>query len=147
MPGGRPSKFQSIDLDQVKSVATRGWTDQEMADHFKVDVRTWYRWKLEHEEFCQALKDWKSQADLRVERSLFERAIGYCHPDEKIFNDSGKPLVVPTTKHYPPDTTAAIFWLKNRNPEAWRDKQELQVLGVDIAERLERGRKRVRDMG
>lgn len=65
------------------------------------------------------------EADAVIAQKLFHRAKGYEHPEDKIFNDSGKPLVVPTVKHYPPDTTAAIFWLKNRQPKKWRDKQEI----------------------
>lgn len=127
MPAGRPSEYDSIDLDQVKALATRGWTDQEMADFFGVHVSNWYRWKGRHEAFREALKDWKAEADARVERSLYERAIGYSHPEDKIFNDGGTPLVVPTTKHYAPDTTAGIFWLKNRDRENWRDRQDVDA--------------------
>jgi hypothetical protein len=138
MPAGRPTKFDKLDLDQVKSLATRGWTDQEMADHFKVARSTWSKWKIEHPEFSDTLKDWKDEADKRVERSLYERALGYNHPQDKIFNDSGKPLIVPTIKHYPPDTTAMIFWLKNRQPEDWRDKVETEHSGKIGFEGIER---------
>ncbi len=55
---------------------------------------------------------------------MYERATGYSHAEDKIFNDGGEPLIVPTTKHYPPDATSAIFWLKNRQPAKWRDKTE-----------------------
>ena len=57
---------------------------------------------------------------------LYKRAIGYEHDEDKIFNNQGEPLIVPTTKHVQPDTTAAIFWLKNRQPARWRDKQEIE---------------------
>lgn len=123
---GRPSKFDSLDLDKVRKVASKGWTDAEMADFFEVTEQTWNNWKLAHEDFFESLKEWKAEADLRVERSLYERAIGYSHPEDKIFNDGGEPLVVPTRKNYPPDTTAAIFWLKNRQSGNWRDKQETE---------------------
>lgn len=129
----RPSKKDALDLEQVKKLAVMGWTDEQMAAFFDVDVRTWLRWKAKDETFCQALKDWKDEADERVERSLYERAMGYSHPEDKIFNNEGVPLVVPTTKHYPPDTTAMIFWLKNRQPENWRDKREHEHTGADGA--------------
>jgi len=73
----------------------------------------------------QVLKRGKDKADTNVIESLYRRAIGYSHPEDKIFNNNGKALIVPTTKHYAPDTTAAIFWLKNRRPEEWRDRQEI----------------------
>jgi hypothetical protein len=123
MGAGRPSKYDSLDLDKVSIVARKGWTDAEMASFFEVDVATWHRWKLKHVEFCDALKDWKTEADARVERSLYERATGYSCPEDKIFNNNGEEMIVHTTKHYPPDTTAAIFWLKNRDKENWRDVQ------------------------
>lgn len=124
---GRPSKFDTLDLKQVEKVARRGWTDADMADFFGVTERTWNNWKVAHDTFFQSLKEWRAEADERVERSLYERATGYSHPEDKIFNDGGEPLVVPTRKHYPPDTTAAIFWLKNRQPEKWRDKTEIEA--------------------
>ena len=68
--------------------------------------------------------DWKAVADHRVERSLYERACGYSHTEDKIFIHEGKPIIVPTVRHYPPDPTSMIFWIKNRQPEQWRDKVE-----------------------
>jgi hypothetical protein len=125
--GGRPSKFGTLDLAQVEFVARKGWTDEEMAKFFGVAVSTWYLWKVEHAEFSDALKDWKTEADARVERSLYERALGYEHPSEKIFQHDGQPVIVPFQEKYPPDTTACIFWLKNRQSDHWRDKQELDI--------------------
>lgn len=129
--GGRPSKFDGIDLDSVALLAKRGWTDAEMAEFFKVNRDTWYEWKNRHPEFSEALKDWKVEADARVERTLYEKATGYEHPEEKIFCNEGVITRAETVKHYAPDTTAAIFWLKNRQPEQWRDRRELDVREID----------------
>lgn len=140
MPGGRPSKYGSLDLEKVSVVAKKGWTDAEMSSFFDVDVATWHRWKIKHIEFCDALKDWKQEADAKVERSLYERATGYSCPEDKIFNNNGEPMVVKTSKHYPPDTTAAIFWLKNRDKENWRDVQgrehsgDMSIAGYELSE-------------
>lgn len=123
--GGRPSKYDTLDMAKVAMLAKRGWTDAEMAEFFGVAEATWYNWKDAHPEFLEALKDWKEEADARVERSLYERATGYSHPEDKIFQHNGEPVVVPTVKHYPPDTTAAIFWLKNRKREQWRDRHDI----------------------
>lgn len=125
MPAGRPSKKDKIDYKQVEKLALAGWTDEQMAEFFEVDRRTWMRWKATDDKFCHALKEWKREADQRVERSLYERARGYSHPEDKIFQYEGQPVTVPTIKHYPPDTTAAIFWLKNRQPHDWRDRREI----------------------
>lgn len=127
-PGGRPSKFDSIDLEQVEKLAVLGWTDEQMAGFFKVTPQTWHNWKKAHPKFFDALKNWKDQADKRIERSLYERAMGYSHPDTKFATHEGvitdqKEYI----KHYAPDTTACIFWLKNRNTKEWRDKRELDM--------------------
>ena len=101
----------------------------EVADFFHIDVRTLYRWKNESPKFCQALKAGKAAADERVERSLFARALGYEHDEVDIRMFEGRIIQTPIRKIYPPDTTAAIFWLKNRKPDQWRDKQEIDHSG------------------
>ena len=126
MPAGRPSKYKDEYAEQARKLCEFGATDQELAQFFEVGLTTIERWIAKHQEFRGALKAGKEKADDRVERSLYQRAIGYSHPEDKIFNDGGEPLIVPTVKHYPPDTTAAIFWLKNRRKEDWRDKQEVE---------------------
>lgn len=126
---GRPSKFDTIDLEQVKRLATAGKTDKEMAEYFKVALSTWSKWKVEKPDFMEALKGWKDEADKHVEESLYKRAMGYCHEEEKVFCSNGEIVTHKTIKHYPPDTTACIFWLKNRQPDQWREKQEVQHSG------------------
>lgn len=128
---GRPSKFQPEFIAQAEKLCKLGATDMEIADFFEVEVRTLYRWKAEHEGFCQALKSGKDQADERVERSLFARAIGYEHDDMDIRVVEGVVVQTPIRKHYPPDTTAGIFWLKNRRSAEWRDKVQQEHTGAD----------------
>jgi hypothetical protein len=74
------------------------------------------------------LKIGKAEADSRVERSLYERANGYTYDAVKIFMPAGakKPIYAPYVEHMPPDPTSMIFWLKNRDPERWRDVQQLE---------------------
>ena len=128
---GRPSKIDKINFKQVEILAKRGFTDVEMSDFFEVTERTWNNWKNKNSDFFQSLKNWKEIADEKVERSLYERATGYSHDEDKIFNIDGVPLIVPTKKHYPPDTVAAIFWLKNRKPSEWQDKRNQEISGKD----------------
>lgn len=135
---GRPTKYTEIDLKQVSKLARKGWTDMQMADFFEINVATWYRWKGKHEEFCEALKEWKAHANENVERSLYERALGYSHSEDKIFKSAGeKPTIVTTVKQYPPDPMAAKLWLTNREPDKWRDKVDVNAtMGVKLPELL-----------
>jgi hypothetical protein len=126
---GRPSKYQPEHKQIARMMGRLGATDAQLAEAFEVAESTIHLWKKEHPEFSEALKDGKKEADSAVERSLFERATGYSHPEDKIFQYEGAPVVVPTTKIYPPDVTACIFWLKNRKPKDWRDKQEIEHSG------------------
>ena len=120
---GRPSSFKPEYVDQARRLCEVGLTDQEIADFFEVDVYTIHRWKHGFPEFCHALKNAKDVADERVERSLYHRAIGYSFEAEEVFQYQGEIVRAKVRKHLPPDTTAAIFWLKNRRKEAWRDVQ------------------------
>lgn len=122
--GGRPSKYKPEFAKQAKFLADKGCTDLEVAAFFEVALSTVSLWKLKHPEFSEALRLGKAEADSRVERALFERATGYSHPDTHVSSYLGEVTLTPVMKHYPPDSTAMIFWLKNRKPENWRDKPE-----------------------
>ena len=90
-----------------------------------------------------SLKVGKDIPDQNVERSLYQRAIGYSHPDVDIRVVDGDVVQTEIVKHYPPDTTAAIFWLKNRKPKDWRDKQEVELnVNGSLADRLDRAKAR-----
>lgn len=125
MSGGRPSLYRPEYVVQAEKLCKLGATDVELADFFEVDRTTIWRWSQQHEEFCNALKAGKAASDDRVERSLYAKATGYTHEAVKIFQYEGEPVIVPYREHIPPDTTAAIFWLKNRRPAEWRDRQEI----------------------
>lgn len=119
--GGRPSKKDSINMEQVKKLYLAGWDDKQVADFIGVTEQTINNWKIKDHSFFESLKDWKLQADEKVERSLYERACGYKHKAIKIFQYEGKIITADYIEHYPPDTTSCIFWLKNRQPQLWRD--------------------------
>lgn len=131
MTAGRPTVYSEDYPKQAKKLCSLGATDIEIADFFEVDVRTIYRWKHDHDEFCQALKGGKDEADTRVQRSLYQKAIGYEQDEVKIFMPAGseEPVYAPFRAKIAPDTTAAIFWLKNRNPNEWRDKATTEIEG------------------
>ena len=123
--GGAPTLYKDEYAMQVEKLCLLGAIDSELADFFNVCEATINNWKNDYPEFLESIKRGKQLADANVANRLYNRALGYSHEEDKIFNDQGSPLIVPTVKHYPPDTTAAIFWLKNRQPAKWRDKQEI----------------------
>jgi len=132
MAGGRPSSYKLEFAKQAEKLCLLGATDQELADFFEVDVRTVYRWKGQFPEFCHALKAGKDQADERVERSLYQQAIGYEQDEVKIFMPAGAegPVYAPYRAKVAPNVTAAIFWLKNRRGDEWREKQHTELTGA-----------------
>jgi hypothetical protein len=129
--GGRPSRYRAEFAEQAFNLCLLGATDADLARAFDVSEQTVNAWKQAHPAFLESLKKGKEQADARVARSLFRRATGYSHKAVKIVADAktGQEHIVPYVERYPPDTTAAIFWLKNRRPEQWRDKQQLEHSG------------------
>lgn len=138
---GRPSKFTPAILKQARFLAEKGCTDDEMAKFFEVSESTFNLWKIKHGDFSESLKEGKSFADDKVQNALFQRAIGFSHLDTHVSNHQGAVTLTPIVKHYPPDTTAAIFWLKNRRPAEWREKIDVNanhsaeitiVIGSDV---------------
>ena len=122
---GRPSKLTPQLALKIFILARKGLTDKEIAQVFDLTQQTVNNWK-KSVEFFESLKENKEYADAQVERSLFERAIGYEHDEEQAFCSKGKIIVHKCIKHYPPDPTAAIFWLKNRKATDWKDKADIE---------------------
>lgn len=132
-----PNQFQPEFIVQAKKLAALGHTDQEIAQFFGVSVRSVHRWKIDHPAFAKALKIGKRVADQRVERALFQRAVGFTCDEDHVELYHGKAVVTPMLKQYPPDTVACIFWLKNRKPEEWRDKQDHEHKGTILQVHLD----------
>ena len=128
-PVGRPTKYKPEYSAQAQKLCLLGATDAEIADFFDVDVSTINNWKNEFPEFLESVKKGKMLADANVADRLYQRAMGYEAPDVDIRVVEGEIIETPLTKHYPPDTPAAIFWLKNRQRSKWRDKVDNEVSG------------------
>ena len=126
MPAGRPTSYREEYAEQARKICLLSATDEDLAGFFGVAVSTINNWKIEHPEFMESIRAGKVQADSEVANRLYNRAIGYSHDEDKIFNNNGAEMVVKTTKHYPPDATSAIFWLKNRRPDKWRDTKNIE---------------------
>ena len=123
----RPTKYKEEYPKQAYKLCLIGATDAQLANFFEVTESTLNNWKHEYPEFLESLKEGKQIADGEVAKSLFHRAKGYSHKAVHISNYQGEITQTEIIKEYPPDTTACIFWLKNRQSEMWRDKREYAV--------------------
>lgn len=127
---GRPSKFNDSLRDYILFLAKeKGLTDEQIAKTIGIAPSTFANWKADKLDFLESLKDAKYVADELVVGSLYRRATGYSHPEVKVSydKDRGKWAKTLVMRHYPPSEVAAIFWLKNRDPENWREKQEIDL--------------------
>lgn len=108
-------------------LALLGHKDHEISQVLGVDQKLFDKWQLRHPELSQALQEGRDVADARVAESLYRRALGYSHPEDHITNYKGEITITPTIKNYPPDTAAAVAWLKNRQKEKWGNDSSFQT--------------------
>lgn len=116
MAGRKPIKISEL-LTPENKLRIQGWCrdgliEKQIYKNLGISKNTFYRLKKESQEFRDLLKESKDVADREVENALFKSATGFMGPDDK---------------YYPPNTTAQIFWLKNRKHEDWRDKREQDI--------------------
>ena len=120
--------------------ARDGLTDEQIAHNIGINVKTLWDWKVRFDPICNAIKKGKAPVDIQVENALLKRALGYEYEEvtteitETPYIDKRGKERVRKQKHVKktkkivlPDTTAQIFWLKNRRPDKWRDKREEAV--------------------
>lgn len=123
---GRPSAYKDEYVDLARKYCLLGATDEDLAKFFEVSVTTIDNWKNEHSDFLGAIKEGKDQADARVAHSLYNQAIGYKSKKVVTATHMGRITDEKEIDEYiGPSATAAIFWLKNRQKDKWRDKQEI----------------------
>jgi hypothetical protein len=120
-PRGRPSTFNKKIADIIVRLAGEGKTEDEIAKLIGVGKQTLYNWRAAQPDFRDAVKNAKAVADQLVMASLFSRACGYSQPSTKFFLHNGQVIREEYIENFPPDVTACIFWLKNRQPRKWRD--------------------------
>lgn len=134
--GGRPTTYKEEYNEQVEKLCRLGATDIDIADFFNVTEQTINIWKNKYPDFFESIKKGKEISDIEVANSLYNRAKGYEQETVKVFQFQGEPVIVPVVEKVAPDTTAAIFWLKNRRPKDWRDKKEVEG-NITIKQSLE----------
>lgn len=124
-------------LSQEKLIILEGWardglTDEQIAENMGISARTLYRWKDKYCQICQSLKKGKDAADREIENALFKRAKGYDYEEVKEETRNGVTKRIVIHKHVPGDTTAQIFWLKNRKPDYWGGGKEFIDSGPEV---------------
>lgn len=122
-----PAKYKPDFVKKVEIACRLGATDNEIAELFDVNRQSISRWRVDHPEFAEAFKAGKEVADSRVERTLFQCAVGYEYEEEKAFMFEGVIIKEKVKKFAQPQTQAQIFWLKNRQPDKWRDVQKHEL--------------------
>ena len=140
---GAPTLYHADEHPKAaRAMVREGKSLWEVAQVFGVNESTITDWQNRHPEFAAQIALGYDDRTRDVEKALLDRAKGYSHPAVKIITVSGGQGMgstveqVPYTEHYPPDTEAAKFWLKNRKPAEWRDKQEVEHGGTLTLEQL-----------
>lgn len=121
-------------LLKIEGWARDGLTDEQISHNIGIHPSTLYEWQKKYPEITEALKKGKEVIDRQVENALLKRALGYEYEEikqiiEKDEKGRDRKRVEKITRHVLPDTTAQIFWLKNRKPNEWRDKRDVEHTG------------------
>lgn len=131
---GRKSGFNESLQSRIVALVEEGKTLAQVAEIIGVSIPTIYNWFGQHKDLLYAVRQARQIADELVEAALFSRAQGYSHPEEKVFcTKDGEIITHDTQRHHPPDTQAAMFWLRNRQPEKWREKVEGTEVNVNLS--------------
>ena len=138
--------------DKNKLILVEGWardglTDEQIANNLNISKDTFYEYKKKYPDFSDSLKRGKEIVDYEVENALLKRALGYNYEEktyETIYDERTGRLIERltkrVTKQVSPDTTAQIYWLNNRKPKQWRNKQDVDILndGMSLAESIQK---------
>lgn len=129
--GGRPTKYKEEYNKLAFKHCKLGATDKQLAEFFEVTESTINEWKLGYPKFSESIREGKDYFDSHlVEKALFHSALGYSHEAEKIMVCDKEVVREPYVERFPPNPTSLIFWLKNRQPGRWKDKQEHELSGT-----------------
>lgn len=120
---GRPTRYQDSYVEEAYQLCLLGAIDRQLAAAFSVSEQTLNTWKKKHPDFLESLNKGKEFADALVAESLYKSAMGLHKISEEVNTDSS---VITLERTIPPNTTAQIFWLKNRQPKRWKDKVEIK---------------------
>ena len=122
---------------RVAGWARNGLSQKQIAKQMEISITTLKNWRKSDDPIflplVTALNTSKDYVDKQIENSLFKSAMGYDYEEIteelKMNPKTGKQELMVTKKvkkHVSPNTSAQIFWLKNRLPEVWRDKRYIE---------------------
>lgn len=133
-------------LLKIQGWARDGLNNEQIAHNIGISITTLYEWQNNHADFSEALKKGKEVVDREVENALIKSALGYYYEEEVIVElPNGKTEKRTIKKYAPPNATAQFFWLKNRKPQDWRDKREVEVSGsLGISDAISKARERMK---
>ena len=127
-------------LLQIEAWARNGLTDKQIAKNLGIAYSTFREYRDKHSAFSAILKKGKEVIDIEVENALLKRALGYEYDEttkERVGEEGQLMITKVVRKQIVPDTTAQIFWLKNRLPDKWRDRQSIDYREIDnVAEEI-----------
>lgn len=129
------TKFTKEFYDLAVKLATKGYLDKEICEYADVNINTFYKWKQKHPDFAEDLRKAKHKINQKIEAQAYKRAMGYMITETKTItgiNENGEEEIIrieKNNKHIPSDTKILMMLLKNRMPEKYRDKQEIELSG------------------
>lgn len=129
------TKFTKEFFDTAIELAKKGYLDKEICEYCDVNINTFYSWKQKHPDFAEALRKAKHKINDKIEAQAYKRAMGYMVTETKTIygtNEDGEEEVIRIEKHQkhiPSDTKVLLMLLKNRMPERYRDKKEVELSG------------------
>lgn len=133
---GQPYDINRKIRDRIITLCKQGMTDQEISDEIGICRKTLHNWKASDDSLLLAMHEAKNVADEVVEMSLFRRAVGYSQKGTKFFCHEGCIIKEDYIENFPPDVKAAEVWLRNRQPDRWKEKQEIEHVGNITLESL-----------
>ncbi|GAB3923423.1 helix-turn-helix domain-containing protein [Larkinella terrae] len=147
---GVPTKYKPEYNQIARQCCLLGATDDDLAKQFEVSQKTINNWKKQFPDFLQSVKEGKLIADVKVAEAFYKRCVGFEHhevtregeaPYDSLTGGYDKKMLKVTkivTKYIPPDAAACLNWLKNRQPEHWRDKQHVELAAeIDLTMNLD----------
>ncbi len=129
-PKGTGSKKTPSRMQHILKMTREGKTLDQISENVGVSRRTIANWRCEDWEFASSLKENRDLANGVIKVAVFQKAAGYSHPEEKVFCHEGQIIRAETTKHYPPDTEAAKFWLTNMDDWRIRKEDDVRIMAV-----------------